>query len=58
MTYIWHFNMSSITQFPFPSGTALESQVVEWLAEVLYPLAYRPVEEWVRRCVRANGTPA
>ncbi len=33
--------MSSITQFPFPSDTAPESQVVEWLAEVLYPKEYR-----------------
>ncbi len=33
--------MSGITQFPFPSGTAPESQVVEWLAEVLYPKKYR-----------------
>ena len=29
--------MSSITQFPFPSDTVPESQVVEWLTEVLYP---------------------
>ena len=29
--------MPSSTQFPFPSGTAPEPQVVEWLAEVLYP---------------------
>ena len=35
--------MSSITQFPFPSGTgtAPESQVLEWLAEALYPKEYR-----------------
>ena len=33
--------MSSITQFPFPSDTAPESQVVEWIAEVLYLKRYR-----------------
>ena len=33
--------MSSTKPFPFPSGTAPESQVVEWLAEVLYPKKYR-----------------
>ena len=33
--------MPSIPQFPFPSGTAPESKVVEWLAEVLYPKEHR-----------------
>jgi hypothetical protein len=33
--------MSSTKQFPFYSDTAPESQVVEWLAEVLYPKEYR-----------------
>jgi hypothetical protein len=33
--------MSSTKPFPFPSGTAPESQVVEWLAELLYPKEYR-----------------
>jgi len=33
--------MSSTSPFPFPSGTAPEIQVVEWIAEVLYPKEYR-----------------
>ena len=33
--------MSSTKPFPFPSGTAPEIQVVEWIAEVLYPKEYR-----------------
>ena len=36
--------MSSITQFPFPSDTAPESQVVEWLAEVIAPKSIEKAE--------------
>ena len=37
--------MSSITQFPFPSGTAPESQVVEWIAEVVDPKKYQTSQD-------------
>ena len=48
--------MSSTKQFPFPSGTAPESQVVEWIAEVVDPKKYRasPDEKRLAR-VRVQG---
>ena len=49
--------MSSITQFPFPSGTAPESQVVEWLAEVVDSEEYRKGGEdrsFVKKLVRSR----
>jgi hypothetical protein len=49
--------MSSTKQFPFPSGTAPESQVVEWLAEVLYPKKYRKGgfdRSYVKKLVRSR----
>ena len=49
--------MSSITQFPFPSGTAPESQVVEWLAEVVDSEKYRKGGEdrsYAKKLVRSR----
>jgi hypothetical protein len=48
--------MSSITQFPFPSGTAPESQVVEWIAEVIDPKKYQASSHGKRLArVRVQG---
>jgi len=49
--------MSSIMQFPFPSGTAPESQVVEWLAEVVDSEKYRKGGEdrsYAKKLVRSR----
>ena len=48
--------MSSITQFPFPSDTAPESQVVEWIAEVVDPEEYQASSDGKRLVrVRVQG---
>ena len=48
--------MSSITQFPFPSDTAPESQVVEWIAEAVDPKKYQTSQDEKRLArVRVQG---
>ena len=48
--------MSSITQFPFPSGTAPEPQVVEWLDEAVDPKKYQTSQDEKRLArVRVQG---
>ena len=48
--------MSSITQFPFPSGTAPEPQVVEWLDEAIDPKKYQTSQDEKRLArVRVQG---
>jgi len=48
--------MPSITQFPFPSGTAPEPQVVEWIAEVINPEKYRANKDEKRLArIRVQG---